>query len=57
MAMPAHDGNRHIMTKWSGAKLVFLFSPQSSVLSTHYLFLIDTRQPFTYYPFIKFFPI
>ena len=33
-----------------------LFS-QPSVLSTHYLFLIDTLHPFTYYPFIKFFPI
>jgi hypothetical protein len=30
-----------------------LFS-QPSVLSTHYLFLIDTLHPFTYYPFIKF---
>ena len=41
-----HDGNRQVMLKCSGAKQAFLLSPQSSVLSTHYLSIDpDTRHP------------
>jgi hypothetical protein len=28
MAVPAHEGNRHLMMKWSDAQLVFLLGPQ-----------------------------
>jgi hypothetical protein len=35
MAVPVHDGNRHVMLKWSAAKQVFLLSPQSSALSPY----------------------
>ena len=41
---------------WWNGRAPSRFFAQSSVLSTHYLFLIDTPLPFTYYPFIKSYP-
>ncbi len=49
MAVPAHDGKRHIMLKWSGAKRAFF--AQSSALVTYLLTL--TPDTYRYYNIAK----